>query len=118
MQSMMNVTLFAEPWQGEETGMAEKAGGPSKRDYSSEILSFIVLVLLSALSHFWYIVIAISVGIVFLGALALFGQLMLRAAGKLPWHVRSKRTIAEKTKDGNSEPQVFLPRKIRQSVDC
>jgi hypothetical protein len=98
--------------------MAEKASEPSKHDYSCEILSFIVLVLLSALSHFWYIVIAICAGIVFWGALALFGQLMLRAAGTLPWHVRSKRTIAEETEDGDSEPQVFLPRKIRQSVDC
>ncbi len=46
-----------------------------KHDRSSELLAFIVLFILSALSHFWFIMIAISVGI----AIGIVGALLSRA---------------------------------------
>jgi hypothetical protein len=46
----------------------------SKCDRSSELLAFIVLFILSALSHFWFIMIAISVGL----AIGIAGALLSR----------------------------------------
>ena len=46
-----------------------------KHDRSSELLAFIVLFILSALSHFWFIMIAISVGV----AIGIVGALLSRA---------------------------------------
>jgi hypothetical protein len=43
-----------------------------RNDYSSEILSLIVLIVLSVLSHFWYVLIAICVGAALLGIGFLF----------------------------------------------
>jgi len=45
-----------------------------ERDRSSELLAFVVLFILSALSHFWLIMIAISVGL----AIAMAGGLLSR----------------------------------------
>ena len=59
--------------------MAETADNPKKSDYSCEILSFIVLIILSALSHFWYVLIAICVGAAFIGMGFLFTRIILRA---------------------------------------
>ena len=38
--------------------MTKRTGETKKRDYSCEIISLIVTVILSELSHFWYIVFA------------------------------------------------------------
>jgi hypothetical protein len=96
--------------------MTEKTTDLKKRDYSCEIISFIVLVVLSELSHFWYVAIAICVGIIFWGAIVLVGQMVLSAAGALPWRPRASRT--NNGQAGDSGNQVFQPAKIRQSVDC
>ena len=96
--------------------MIGKADEPKKRDYSCEVISIIVLLVLSELSHFWYIVIAISVGIVFWGAIVLLSQWVLSAAGTFPWHPRVRH--ANNLITGDSGNQVFQPSKIRQSVDC
>lgn len=45
-----------------------------KHDRSSELLAFIVLFILSALSHFWFIMIGISVGV----AIGIVGALLSR----------------------------------------
>ena len=60
--------------------MTEIANNPKKSDYSCEILSFIVLVILSALSHFWYILFVFCVGIIFWGAVVLLGKVLRSAA--------------------------------------
>ena len=54
-----------------EERMSEQPGRPlrklnkldklNKRDFSCEIISAVVLVLLSALSHFWYIAIVVGI---------------------------------------------------------
>lgn len=72
--------------------MIEKTDESDKSDYSCEIVSFIVLVILSALSHFWFIVIGTGVAFVFWAALALLGHLVRTAAGALPSRPRAKQT--------------------------
>jgi len=107
---------FAKSPQGQEARITEKADEPEKRDYSCEIISFIVLVLLSELSHFWYIVIAICIAILFWGAIFLLGKLALSAAGSFAWRLRVRSTNDGKA--GDSGYQVFQPSEIRQSLDC
>ena len=55
--------------QLEERNLAnvKKGNSCSKRGHHCEILSFVVLFVLSALSRFWYIMIVICAGIAFLG---------------------------------------------------
>jgi hypothetical protein len=96
--------------------MSEKQGHPSKPDYSIEIGSFIVLVILSGLSHFWYIVIAICIGMLFWATVALIVRLARSAANGLSSAPRA--TQANSSKHSGFQNQVFQPRKIRQSVDC
>jgi hypothetical protein len=64
--------------------MAEITDSRKKGDYSCEILSIIVLFILSALSHFWYILFAICAGIILWGAIVLMGRLLISAARALP----------------------------------
>ncbi len=72
--------------------MIEKTDASNHADYGCEILSFLVLVILSALSHFWYIVIAICAAFVFCGAIVLLGQVVRIAAGPSPWRPRARQT--------------------------
>jgi hypothetical protein len=82
---------FAQILQGQGARMFKRAHEARKRDYSCEILSLIVLVILSDLSHFWLIVIAICIGVVFWGAIVLFGKLLLSTFGALPWRPRVRQ---------------------------
>jgi hypothetical protein len=71
--------------------MIEKVDGQDKNDYSCEIVSFIVLVILSALSHFWFIVVGTAVAIVFWAAIVLVSQLVSYVASALPWRTGPKQ---------------------------
>ena len=51
----------------------------ARHDYSSEIMALVVLVVLSVLSHFWYVLIAICVGAALIGMGYLFARIILRA---------------------------------------
>ena len=51
----------------------------ASHDYSSEIMAFIVLILPSLLSHFWYVLIAICVGAALIGMVYLFARIILPA---------------------------------------
>jgi hypothetical protein len=108
--------VIAKSLQGQETRITEKAHEPEQRDYSREIISFVVLVILSELSHFWYIVIAICISILFGGAIFMLGKLALSAASTFSWRLRARRTNDRKA--GDSGNQVFQPSEIRQSLDC
>jgi hypothetical protein len=68
--------------------MTESAEHGKKSDYSCEILSFIVLAILSALSHFWYILLIFCAGIIFWGAVVLLGRALHSAAMTFPSHTR------------------------------
>ena len=82
-----------------------------KRDYSCEIISALALLSLSALSHFWLLAIAAG------ALLAVWGfiVLMLRAWSFAALRMEFRRTASAMSP---SAPQVFLPEKIRPSVDC
>ena len=51
----------------------------ARHDYSSEIVALFVLIVLSALSHFWYVLIAICLGAALIGMGYLFTRIILRA---------------------------------------
>jgi len=51
----------------------------ARHDYSSEIVALFVLIVLSALSHFWYVLIAISLGTALVGICISFTRIILRA---------------------------------------
>ena len=86
-----------------------------KGDYFYGIVSFIVLAILSGLSHFWYIAIAVCFAIFFWGAAVLLiqGVRSTARAFSLPTSAARPNRYAA----SGSRSQVFLPGKIRQSVD-
>jgi hypothetical protein len=96
--------------------MTEKSAQPEKRDFSCEILSFIVIAILSELSHFWFILIAIGIAILFWVIMVVLAKLMLFAAKAFSWGTRAE--LSNDIKPGDIGNQVFPPAKIRQSVDC
>ena len=51
----------------------------ARHDFSSEIMALVVLVVLSVLSHFWYVLIAICVGAALIGMVYLFARIILPA---------------------------------------
>jgi hypothetical protein len=51
----------------------------ARHDYSSEILALVVLIVLSALSRFWYVLIAICVGAALMGICFFLTRIILRA---------------------------------------
>jgi hypothetical protein len=102
--------------QGQKAMMTERTGETKKRDYSCEIISFMVIIVLSELSHFWYIVIAFCFAALCWGAIVMLGKLAIFAARKFSWPLRASQTTDRKAGDIGS--QVFQPSKIRQSLDC
>ena len=64
--------------------MAQGTDRGNNGDYSCEVLSLIVLFVLSALSHFWYVLMAVGVGIsLWLGVL-LLGRFLVFATRTFP----------------------------------
>ncbi len=51
----------------------------ARHGYSSEIMALVVLIVLSVLSHFWYVLIAICVGVILIAAGYLCTRIILRA---------------------------------------
>jgi len=51
----------------------------ARHNYSSEIMAIVVLVALSVLGRFWYVLIAICVGVSLIGMDYLFKRIILRA---------------------------------------
>jgi len=97
--------------------MIEKEEGEkeNKGDYFYGTVSFVVLVILSGLSHFWYIVIALCFAILFWGAAVLLIHGIRSAAQALSLRTSAARPNRYATSGAGN--QVFLPGKIRQSVD-
>jgi hypothetical protein len=83
----------------------------NKRDYSCEIIAVLVLLSLSALSHFWLLAFAAGVLLSMWG----FVLLMMRAWNLAALRVEFRRSTPAPSP---SAPQVFRPEKIRPSVDC
>jgi hypothetical protein len=102
--------------QGKEAMMTGKTNGAKNRDYSCEIISFIVIVVLSELSHFWYILIGFCLVALCWGVIVMLGKLALFAVSKFSWRLRASHTSDRNSGDIGS--QVFQPSKIRQTLDC
>jgi hypothetical protein len=51
----------------------------ARHDYSSEIIALVILVVLSVLGHFWYVLVAICAGAALIGMGYLFARIILRA---------------------------------------
>jgi hypothetical protein len=99
--------------------MIEKTDQSNQSDYSCEIASFVVLVILSALSHFCFIVIGICGAMVCGGAIVLLLRFLRAAAADFPRPLRARGEYrVEYPAQIESGSQVFQPSKIRQSVDC
>lgn len=100
--------------------MTKKEDLPLKGDYFYQIISLVVIIILSRLSLFWFILIAISAALFLWGAAVLLAQTLRSVT-----HVFSRRARAKHLNNLNfhninvrdSRNQVFLPGKIRQSVD-
>ena len=60
--------------------MIDRPDESASQDYSCEIVSFVVLLGLSALSHFWFIALAIAMGIAAWALVKLVRQLVLCAS--------------------------------------
>jgi hypothetical protein len=72
--------------------MNESREAPGKRDYSCEIIGVAVLLILSALSHFWYIAIFAGLGAAAWGVVRLISlatQIVQAAAGE---RIRARET--------------------------
>lgn len=102
--------------QGQKAMMTERANEAKKRDFSCEIISFIVIAVLSELSHFWYIAIAFCFVALCWGVIVMLGRLAIFAVSKLSWRLHVTHTTDRKAGDIGS--QVFQASKIRQSLDC
>ena len=70
--------------QGEcDQNLAKEPSVAPRHDYSCEILALLVLTILSALSHFWYIMIGICIVMGFAGAAVLLSKIFLGAMSEL-----------------------------------
>jgi hypothetical protein len=66
--------------------MAESAKDIPGTDRSCEVISFVVLVILSALSHFWYLMIVFCITLALRGFVILVSRYMMASIHFVPWH--------------------------------
>jgi hypothetical protein len=74
----------------------------ARRDYSCEIMALVVLIALSALSRFWYIMIVICMGAGFAGACFLLSRIYLGAK------VMMSRCLCSPARRGIARPGVQM----------
>jgi hypothetical protein len=96
--------------------MAQNTNEPKKRDYSCELISFVVIIILSALSHVWFIAVALCAAVALWGTIVLMAKWAHAAAEAYLRSSRAQMEMAPSPADSGS--QVFRPSEIRQSVDC
>jgi energy-coupling factor transporter transmembrane protein EcfT len=90
--------------------MAENDQELPDTDNSCEIISFIVLAILSALSHFWFILIIFSAVVVLRRAFSFASQFVVSSLQLIPWHAwKNAHTNISATE---IQHQVFKPSKI------
>jgi energy-coupling factor transporter transmembrane protein EcfT len=86
----------------------------SRNNYSCEILGLVVLTILSALSHFWYIMIAAGIMMGFAGTGLLLSKIILRA--KREMLARLLRPAHRQRTDTESEVPVDIARSASPSL--
>jgi hypothetical protein len=90
--------------------MAESEKELPHTDNSCEIISFIVLAILSVLSHFWYILIIFCMVIVLRRAVSFVSHFVIASLQFIPWHVWKSGTSNLSATE--IQHQVFKPSKI------
>jgi hypothetical protein len=90
--------------------MAESDLQLAGKDYSCEIIAFIVLAILSALSHFWYILIVFCLVIVLRRLLSFVSQFVVSSLQIIPWH--AWKNSVPTLHASKIQHQVFKPSKI------
>jgi hypothetical protein len=81
-----------------------------RRDWSYEIISFVVLAVLSALSHFWYILIIFSSALLMRELVGLSFRYLMNSLRLVPWH--SWKASGLDMREVHLRHQVFKPSKI------
>jgi hypothetical protein len=79
-------------------------------DRSCEVISFVVLTILSALSHFWYILIVFCMALLLRELVRMAYQYLMNSIHLFPWHAW-KNNIS-KVSAAQIRHQVFKPSKI------
>jgi len=79
-------------------------------DRSFEIISFVVLAVLSALSHFWYILIVFTAVVLVRELIGLSFHYLMDSLRLVPWH--SWKATAFNMRETQIRHQVFKPSKI------
>jgi len=77
---------------------------------SCEIISFVILAILSALSHFWYILIIFCLVIVLRRTISYASQFVVSSLRFIPWH--AWKGAASTLYASKIQHQVFKPSKI------
>ena len=90
--------------------MAESKKKPPRADTSCEIISFVVLAILSALSHFWYILIVFCATIFLRQSFTFISQYLISSIHFVPWHPWKSDVPA--LRNAELQRQVFKPSKI------
>lgn len=85
-----------------------KVGAGPDRSY--EIISFVVLAILSALSHFWYILIIFTAGLIIREVISLCFRYLMDSLRLVPWH--SWKNGGFGIRAAHLRHQVFKPYKI------
>jgi hypothetical protein len=84
--------------------------GKAARDWSYEVISFVVLAILSALSHFWYVLIVFVAAIMLREAVGLSFRYLMNSLRLVPWH--SWKASELNVRAAHLRHQVFKPSKI------
>jgi hypothetical protein len=90
--------------------MAESEKELPDTDNSCEIISFVVLSILSALSHFWYILIIFCAAIVLRRVAGFVFQFVVSSLQFIPWHAWKSGPSSLRATE--IRHQVFKPSKI------
>jgi hypothetical protein len=77
-----------------------RTGSP---DYGCEIMALVALMVLSALSHFWYIMIAICVAITLAGVSRMFCRMLVSARKK-----GLRRVVDPGSREAGMQAEVFI----------
>lgn len=79
-------------------------------DRSCEVISFVVLAILSALSHFWYILIIFCLALLLREIVILACQYIMTSIHLFPWH--AWKNVGSGLNTQQLRNQVFKPSKI------
>jgi hypothetical protein len=90
--------------------MPERENVAPGRDWSYETISFVVLAILSALSHFWYILIVFASALVIRELVGLSFRYFMNSLRLVPWH--SWKASELQVRAAHLRHQVFKPYKI------